>query len=93
MGGSVRHGRLERKRRTNFAMVLLAMFRRHHSKRKDDDPSTGAVDGGEGRGIPLGGHDERPPTGYRNDDDALDDRDYGWDDGDPADRRRDPLRK
>jgi hypothetical protein len=64
----------------------------------------GTVDGGEGRGVPLGGHDERPPTGYRqvDDDDAEydiqdrasdDDRDFGWEEGDPADRRKDPLRR
>jgi hypothetical protein len=57
----------------------------------------GTVDGGEGRGVPLGGRDERPPTGYRQteDDDLqeLTDRDFGWEEGDPADRRRDPLRK
>jgi hypothetical protein len=53
------------------------------------------VDGGEGRGVPLGGRDERPPTGYRHSDDDLQeltDRDFGWEEGDPADRRRDPLR-
>lgn len=58
--------------------------------------SAGKVDGGEGRGVPLGGHDERPPTGYRQVDDDLQeitDRDFGWEEGDPADRRRDPLRK
>lgn len=58
--------------------------------------NSGLVDGGEGRGIPLGGHDERPPTGYRQVDDELkelEDRDFGWEEGDPADRRRDPLRK
>lgn len=57
--------------------------------------NVGTVDGGEGSGIPLGGHDERPPTGYRNDDDLpeITDRDFGWDEGDPADRRRDPLRR
>ena len=57
---------------------------------------TGVVDGGEGRGVPLGGHDERPPTGYRELDDdlkELTDRDFEWEEGDPADRRRDPLRK
>ena len=57
---------------------------------------TGRVDGGEGRGVPLGGHDERPPTGYRNEDDDLqdqDDPDFLWEEGDPADRRKDPLRK
>jgi hypothetical protein len=58
----------------------------------------GKVDGGAGRGIPLGGRDERPPTGYREVEDdlkELSDRDFdlGWDEGDPADRRRDPLRK
>ena len=65
-------------------------------------PGRGTVDGGEGRGIPLGGHDERPPTGYQqaDDDDAeydvvdrTGDRDFLWDEGDPADRRKDPLRK
>lgn len=61
-------------------------------------PGVGTVDGGEGRGVPLGGRDERPPTGYRSDDDL--DNDYEttepemfWEDGDPADRRKDPLRK
>ncbi len=60
---------------------------------------TGTVDGGEGRGVPLGGHDDRPPTGYRSTgDEAIEpqdaeDRDLLWEDGDPADRRRDPLRK
>jgi hypothetical protein len=65
------------------------------------DPNRGNVDGGEGSGVPLGGHDDRPPTGYRNVDDdtvdaAIDDMDDAealWDDSDPADRRRDPLRK
>lgn len=67
---------------------------------KDDapDPAHGTVDGGEGRGVPLGGHDERPPTGYRSDDEPevdvdVEDRDFLWEEGDPADRRRDPLRK
>ena len=57
---------------------------------EDDDEETGTVDGGEGRGVPLGGHDDRPPTGYRSDED--DDRDL-WDEGDISDRRRDPLRR
>jgi hypothetical protein len=62
-------------------------------RRKND--SSGTVDGGEGRGVPLGGHDERPPTGYRNEDDETEwsDRDFGWEEGDPADRRKDPLRR
>jgi hypothetical protein len=55
----------------------------------------GKVDGGEGRGVPLGGHDERPPTGYRRVDDDLQEQsdDMFWEEGDPADRRKDPLRK
>ena len=63
------------------------------------ESATGTVDGGEGRGVPLGGHDDRPPTGYRSTDDEViepqdvEDRDLLWEDGDPADRRRDPLRK
>ncbi|MGZ5445636.1 MAG: hypothetical protein ACXW5U_25290 [Thermoanaerobaculia bacterium] len=67
------------------------MFERKKKTNKD-----GSVDGGEGRGVPLGGHDERPPTGYREVDDDLQeitDRDFGWEEGDPADRRKDPLRK
>lgn len=58
--------------------------------------NVGAIDGGEGRGVPLGGHDERPPTGYRQTDDdypEVTDRDFHWEEGDPADRRKDPLRK
>lgn len=69
------------------------------SLRRTSNP--GNVDGGEGTGVPLGGQDDRPPTGYRNvDDDTvdeaiddMDDADALWDDSDPADRRRDPLRK
>ena len=73
------------------------------SERTKQQAGRGTVDGGEGRGVPLGGHDERPPTGYRRIDDdeeelpvvdpEPDDRDFGWEEGDPADRRRDPLRK
>ena len=71
-------------------------------KKRSAASGTGTVDGGEGRGVPLGGHDERPPTGYRSEDDDTelaihdrddDDRDFGWEEGDPADRRKDPLRK
>lgn len=56
-------------------------------------PTTGNVDGGEGRGIPLGGHDERPPTGYRSTDDDEQLPELAWEDEDAADRRRDPLRR
>lgn len=69
------------------------MFGRKKKKAVDPDDTHGTVDGGEGRGVPLGGHDERPPTGYRSDEDELDDRDFLWEEGDPADRRKDPLRK
>ncbi len=60
------------------------------------EEETGTIDGGEGSGVPLGGRDERPPTGYLTTDDEpveTDDRDYGWEEGDPADRRKDPLRR
>lgn len=62
-------------------------------------PGTGTVDGGVGRGVPLGGRDERPPTGYANLDEPdleIDDANEPpslWEDEDAADRRRDPLRK
>ena len=70
-------------------------------RRKKARSANGTVDGGQGRGVPLGGHDERPPTGYRVDpdddfevsDDSADDKDFLWEEGDPADRRKDPLRK
>jgi len=72
----------------------LVMFGRKPKPRGQ----TGSLDGGEGRGVPLGGHDERPPTGYRAlrdqrilEDDEL--QDLLWDDGQPSDRRRDPLRR
>ena len=76
------------------------MFGRKKKPPIDDekDDAHGTVDGGEGRGVPLGGHDERPPTGYRADTDEdgevdVEDRDFLWEEGDPADRRKDPLRK
>jgi hypothetical protein len=70
-------------------------------RKKRPTAANGAVDGGAGRGGPLGGHDERPPTGYRFDpdddivvsDEERADRDFLWEEGDPADRRKDPLRK
>lgn len=70
-------------------------------KRPAPTAPDGTVDGGQGRGVPLGGHDERPPTGYQSDHDEefevsdadAEDRDFLWEEGDPADRRKDPLRK
>jgi hypothetical protein len=47
--------------------------------------TTGKVDG-----------DERPSTGHNPAEDELQepvDPDFDWEEGDPADRRRDPLRK
>lgn len=72
----------------------VATVARVEDTHDDNDDGVGGVDGGEGRGVPLGGHDERPPTGYRNVDQEEDE--FGeilWDDGDPADRRKDPLRR
>lgn len=76
------------------------------TRRKTTQSGIGAVDGGEGRGVRLGGSDRRPPTGYRNaellDDDeviAVPDTFDAYEDfadpGDshPDDRRRDPLRR
>lgn len=72
------------------------MFGRKKKNATTTDDAHGTVDGGEGRGIPLGGHDDRPPTGYRAEEEdelEVEDRDYLWEEGDPADRRKDPLRK
>ena len=76
---------------TLLLQPVVCMFGRKRS-------TSGKVDGGAGRGVPLGGRDERPPTGYREVEDdlkELSDRDFeiAWDEGDPADRRRDPLRR
>jgi hypothetical protein len=69
-------------------------------RKQKDQSLSGNVDGGAGRGIPLGGHDNRPPTGYRNSpgtdesNDEWDDSEFGFsNEGDPADRRKDPLRQ
>ena len=53
------------------------------------EPET--IDGGEGRGVPLGGHDDRPPTGYASSLD-VEEVDHLWDDEASPERRRDPLR-
>lgn len=63
-------------------------------KNQKRQPPSGQVDGGAGRGVPLGGRDDRPPTGYLDTTVELDDADFGLnEDEDPADRRRDPLRR
>lgn len=77
----------------------LSMLARKPKARRITSSEPGTVDGGEGRGIPLGGHDDRPPTGYRSlndvDIESADNEDAAlfWEDEDPADRRKDPLRK
>jgi len=60
------------------------MFKRRSPK---PDEETGTVDGGE-----------YAPADDRNEDEdyetsEISDRDFGWEEGDAADRRRDPLRK
>lgn len=77
---------------------LLCMLGRKPKARRTKDGGAGTVDGGEGRGVPLGGHDERPPTGYLTDEPEMEITDNEdpalfWEEEDPADRRRDPLRK
>jgi hypothetical protein len=63
-------------------------------KRSKLHPGKGDIDGGEGRGVPLGGHDEVPPTGYRSEAHLEgDELEHLWDDDQAADRRRDPLRQ
>jgi hypothetical protein len=67
---------------------------------------TGRIDGGEGRGVRLGGSDTTTPARHRRaedeDDDSLIEKPATFDDFEefsedndatPDDRRRDPLRK
>lgn len=56
-------------------------------------PEPETIDGGEGRGIPLEGHDDRPPTGF-NYASSLDaeEVEHLWEDEASPERRRDPLR-
>lgn len=57
----------------------------------------GKQEGGKDRGFPPGGRDGAPAGSRHKENDGLtpepEDLDFGWDEGDPADRRRDPLRK
>jgi hypothetical protein len=72
-------------------------------KRRKTDRGAGRVDGGEGRGVRLGGSDTgMPPTGYRASVDTFDEEEstsyevYNLledEDDNPSDRRRDPLRR
>ena len=51
-------------------------------------------DSGEHRRRPLDSRDSQETPGYRSiAGEGATDRDYLWEEGDPADRRRDPLRK
>ena len=57
---------------------------------------TGPIDGDEGRGIPLADAADEPAVHESDEESGVEDfgdRDFGWEEGDPADRRRDPLRK
>lgn len=53
-------------------------------------PRTPSADRSEGHTFTPGKEDERTLI---TDEDDREDRDFGWDEGDPANRRRDPLRK
>ena len=69
------------------------MFGKKRRSKLGPDVEAETIDGGEGRGIPLGGQDDRPPTGYNNATNFdSDDVEHLWEDGVPSDRRRDPLR-
>ncbi|HEX9981905.1 MAG TPA: hypothetical protein VGF69_01455 [Thermoanaerobaculia bacterium] len=63
--------------------------------RKKKEDGIGSIDGDEGRGVRMGGRDNRPPTGYLNQEAGeLDEFLLGDDDdADASERRRDPLRK
>ena len=58
--------------------------------KRTSKPRTPSADRSEGHTFLPGTTEERTPIMDEND---LEDRDFGWDEGDPADRRRDPLRK
>lgn len=69
------------------------MFGKKRRSKLGPDADAETIDGGEGRGVPLGGRDDRPPTGYNYSSDiSSEDVDHLWEDGAPAERRRDPLR-
>jgi hypothetical protein len=57
--------------------------------KRTSKPRTDSVDRSEGHAFSPGAEDRTPII----EEDDLEDRDFGWDEGDPADRRRDPLRK
>jgi hypothetical protein len=41
-----------------------------HFRRRSTDRNTGAIDGGAGRGVRIGGSDPKPPAGYQSDEPA-----------------------
>jgi hypothetical protein len=56
-----------------------------------NNPNTGSIDGGAGRGVPIDDEEEATPlTDVESDAFAVLDDD---DDANPGDRRRDPLRR
>jgi len=85
-------------RQIEIAGHLTPLLQRRLCMSVRNETRVGSVDGSEDRDVPSGGRDDQPPTRFQEADDELkdlDDRDFdpGWDDGDPADRRRDPLRR
>jgi hypothetical protein len=42
-----------------------------HFRRRSTDRNTGAIDGGAGRGVRIGGCDPKPPAGYQSDDPPI----------------------
>jgi hypothetical protein len=58
--------------------------------RKKSSTKVGTIDGGEGRGVPMGEDDEEAIVEDDRDAFAVLDDD---DDASPGDRRRDPLRR
>ncbi|MDQ3282157.1 MAG: hypothetical protein M3Q69_12175 [Acidobacteriota bacterium] len=57
-------------------------------KSKQQRSGIGNLDGGEGRGVPMDGAEEDIELIDGDGDDEM-----IWEDSDPADRRRDPLRR
>jgi hypothetical protein len=57
-------------------------------KSKQQRSGSGSLDGGEGRGVPMDAAEEDIELIDGEGDDEM-----VWEEGDPADRRRDPLRR
>lgn len=59
----------------------------------DDRDEFDDIEGGKGRGLPPPEHRERPSVDAGEDEPELRDTDLGFEEDDPADRRKDPLRR